>query len=95
LPALVPLVLGAVMAKLLRRVWTECGVRPAAEVPSGVEAVRRGSLLFLMNHGQQTVEVQTVGGSLELLSGSDPTGSDQVVLAPREVAIVQVGSLIS
>ena len=73
-----------VMAQLLRRVCTECGVRPAAEVPAGVEAVRRGSLLFLMNHGQQTVEVQTVAGSRDLLSESN-----QVVLGPREVAIVQ------
>jgi beta-galactosidase len=73
-----------VMAQLLRRVWTECGVRPVADVPAGVEAVRRGSLLFLMNHGQQTVEVQTVAGSLDLL-----TESNQVVLGPREVAIVQ------
>ena len=73
-----------VMAQLLRRVWTECGVRPVADVPAGVEAVRRGSLLFLMNHGQQTVEVQTVTGSLDLLSELN-----QVVLGPREVAIVQ------
>jgi len=73
-----------VMAQLLRRVWTECGVRPVADVPAGVEAVRRGSLLFLMNHGQQTVEVQTATGSLDLLSESN-----QVVLGPREVAIVQ------
>ena len=73
-----------VMAQLLRRVWTECGVRPVADVPAGVEAVQRGSLLFLMNHGQRTVEVLTVTGSLDLLSESN-----QVVLGPREVAIVQ------
>jgi len=67
----------AAMSQLLRQIWREAGVRPVAEVPAGVEAVRRGSLLFLLNHSRQTVEVQT------------PSGSERVALPPREVAIIQ------
>jgi len=73
----------AAMSPLLRRIWQEASVGPVAEVPEGVEAVRRGSLLFLLNHSQQAVEVQT------------PSGSDRVLLPPREVVIVQDDSLIS
>lgn len=73
----------AAMSPLLRRIWQEAGVRPVAEVPDGVEAVRRGSLLFLLNHRQQAVEVQA------------PSGSERVPLPAREVVIVQDDSLIS
>lgn len=81
----------AAMSQLLRRIWREAGVRPAAEVPAGVEAVRRsgsGSLLFLLNHGHQTAEVQTAAGALELVSGAR-LASDRIRLAPREVAIIR------
>jgi beta-galactosidase len=79
------------MSQLLRRIWSECGVRPVAEAPAGVEAVRRavpdGTLLFLLNHGGRPVEVSAAAGSLELLSGT-PLPSDRVLLAPREIAII-------
>jgi beta-galactosidase len=76
------------MSELLHRIWSEAGVHPAAEAPSGVEAVRRGSLLFLLNHGQQPVEVLAAAGSMELVSG-ERLASDRIMLGPREVAIVQ------
>lgn len=78
----------AAMSGLLQRIWREAGVRPAAEAPSGVEAVRRGSLLFLLNHGQQPVDVLAAAGSMELVSG-ERLASDRIMLGPREVAIVQ------
>jgi len=37
------------------------GVGPAADVPDGVEAVRRGDRLFVINH---TAEDVTVAGSM-------------------------------
>ena len=79
------------MSQLLRRIWSECGVRPVAEAPAGVEAVRRavpdGTLLFLLNHSQRPVEVSAPAGSLELISGAR-LPSDRVLLAPREIAII-------
>jgi len=81
----------AAMSGLLRRIWQEAGVRPVADAPAGVEAVRRRggeSLLFLLNHGQQPVEVRTAGGALELISGAQ-LPSDGLQLAPREVAIIR------
>src|SRR5262249_17781758 len=81
----------AAMSQLLRRIWQEAGVRPVADAPAGVEAVRRRggeSLLFLLNHGQQPVEVSTTAGALELISGAR-LPSDRLQLAPREVAIIR------
>ncbi len=45
----------------LARVVEEAGIRPAAEAPAGVEVVRRGDLLFVINH---TSEAATVQGTL-------------------------------
>ena len=40
----------ATLADLVATVAREAGVRPAADVPDGVEAVRRGDRLFVLNH---------------------------------------------
>jgi len=79
------------MSRLLGRIWQEAGVHPVADAPAGVEAVRRRggeSLLFLLNHGQQSVEVRTAAGAQELISGAW-LPSDRLQLAPREVAIIR------
>jgi beta-galactosidase len=47
------------LAAVVDAVLTEAGVEPeVADLPEGVEAVRRGDRLFLLNHGDQPVEVQ-------------------------------------
>jgi beta-galactosidase len=79
----------AAMAELLRRVCAECGVSAVAEAPAGVEAVRRGSLLFVLNHGRGEIEVPIPTGAQELLSGS-AQHSGRVRLPPRGVAIIQL-----
>jgi beta-galactosidase len=83
----------ASMARILRRAWTEAGVTPVAEAPPGVEAVRRftdaGCLLFLLNHGQDEVEVSVPSGGMELISGRR-LAADRLRLGRREVAIVEV-----
>ena len=49
----------ATLSNVLLEATAAAGVRPAAQVPAGVEAVRRGDLLFVINH---TAEDVTVAG---------------------------------
>lgn len=76
------------MERVLRSAWTDAGVSPAAEVPDGVEAVRRGDLLFLLNHGVDDVQVLVPSGCMELITGQ-ALETDRLRLGPRDVAIVQ------
>ena len=62
------------------------------EAPPGVEAVRRhtrdgGSLLFLLNHGDEAVTVAVPAGLGDLLSGSR-VGPEGLRLDPRGVAVL-------
>ena len=57
------------------------------DLPDGVEAVRRGDLLFLLNHGEGSAEIPGVHG-LELLTEQETGG--HVILAPRSAAVVQL-----
>ena len=60
---------------LLGRVATGAGVRPVLEgLPAGVEAVRRGELLFLLNHGRSPARVELPGRHLDLLTGAEADG---------------------
>jgi beta-galactosidase len=76
---------------LLQRVYEEAGVRPTAEVPPGVDAVRRQteteSFLFLLNHNQEAVEVRLPNPGRDLLTGTEH--DSQLILDPLEVAILQ------
>jgi beta-galactosidase len=75
---------------LLQRVCQEAGVRPTAQVPPGVDAVRRkteaASFLFLLNHNQEAVEVMLPNPGRDLLTGKEH--SLNLVLDPLEVAIL-------
>ncbi|WP_435138049.1 beta-galactosidase [Actinacidiphila sp. bgisy144] len=77
------------VAALLEQVLTGSGVRPVADAPDGVEAVRRvsaaGSYLFLLNHGRSEARVPAAGR--ELVGGREVTG--EVVVAARSVAVVR------
>ena len=76
---------------LLRRVCEEAGVRPTAEVPPGVDAVRRkteaASFLFLLNHNEEAVEVSLPNPGLDLLTGKEH--SSNLILDPLEVAVLK------
>lgn len=73
-------------AALLRLVCAHVRVRPViADLPDGVEAQRRGDILFLLNHGDRAAEVAGVMGT-DLLSGEACTG--HVVLAPRSALVM-------
>jgi beta-galactosidase len=76
---------------LLQRVYEEAGVRPTADVPPGVDAVRRrtedASFLFLLNHNQEAVEVRLPNPGRDLLAATEH--DLQLILDPLEVAILQ------
>jgi len=83
----------ATLAAMLRRAWTEAGVTPAAaDLPEGVEAVRRvageSRLLFVLNHGTEPVEVPVPGGGVDLLTGR-PVAEGRLDLPGLGVAIVK------
>ena len=87
------------MEQLLRRAWTEAGVTAVLDAPPGVEAVRRhtrdgGSLLFLLNHGDEAVTVAVPAGAGDLLSGSR-VGAQGLRLDPRGVAVLTEASNLS
>ncbi|MFJ3717831.1 beta-galactosidase [Streptomyces sp. NPDC090057] len=66
----------------------EAGVRPVLDgLPAGVEAVRRGELLFLLNHGREPVAVQVPGTHHELLTEAPVTG--EVILGRYGVAVLR------
>ncbi|WP_250400104.1 beta-galactosidase [Streptomyces cellostaticus] len=59
---------GATLRELVLRLGEEAGLRPVADVPDGIEAVRRsgpdGSYLFLVNHGEDPAKVLVEGTGL-------------------------------
>ena len=81
----------AAMKELLRSAWTRAGVKPVMEAAAGIEAVRRdvpgGSLLFLLNHSDATVEIAIPGEAVSLNGGKAMTGG-RLHLEPRDVAIL-------
>ncbi|MFE0249805.1 beta-galactosidase [Streptomyces sp. NPDC059010] len=73
---------------LLADIATGAGVRPTlAGLPAGVEAVRRGGLLFLLNHGRDGVTVQVPGRHRDLLTGAAVT--ERVQLERYGVAVLE------
>ncbi|MFJ9903816.1 beta-galactosidase [Streptomyces sp. NPDC101152] len=61
---------------LLAAVAAEAGVRPVLDgLPDQVEAVRRGDLLFLLNHGREPVTVEVPGSRRDLLTGAQVEGA--------------------
>lgn len=66
----------AALSGLLASVARETGVRPVLDgLPEGVEAVRRGELLFLLHHGPDAVTVPLPGRHRDLLTGTVTEGT--------------------
>ncbi|MDF6046368.1 beta-galactosidase [Streptomyces sp. JH14] len=73
---------------LLGRVAAEAGAAPVlAGLPEGVEAVRRGELLFLLHHGRGSVTVPVPGAYVDLLTGKTVDGN--VELGRYGVAVLR------
>ncbi|MEU1488675.1 beta-galactosidase [Streptomyces sp. NPDC005775] len=78
----------AALRGLLGDVVREAGVTPVlAGLPDGVEAVRRGDLLFLLHHGRDTVSVAVPGTYEDLLTGEKTV--DRVELGRHGVAVLR------
>ncbi|MFC8537715.1 beta-galactosidase [Streptomyces sp. NPDC057249] len=73
---------------LLADVVREAGVEPVlAGLPEGVEAVRRGELLFLLHHRREMVTVAVPGTYVDLLTGRAVT--DRIALGRYGVAVLR------
>ncbi|MFF2367104.1 beta-galactosidase [Streptomyces sp. NPDC058122] len=79
----------AALRALLAGAALSAGVRAVLDgLPEGVEAVRRGDLLFLLNHGRAPVTVEVPGSHRDLLGGASVRDSVRLerygaaVLAP-------------
>jgi beta-galactosidase len=73
---------------LLARVAADAGVRPVLDgLPAGVEAVRRGDLLFLLHHGREEVTVEVPGTHRDLLT--DTVVTDRVTLGRYDAAVLK------
>ncbi|THA79468.1 beta-galactosidase [Streptomyces sp. A0642] len=78
----------AALRALLGDAVREAGVEPVlAGLPDGVEAVRRGGLLFLLHHGRDTVTVTLPGAYEDLLTGHRADG--RVELGRHGVAVLR------
>jgi beta-galactosidase len=84
----------ATMARLLADVCSRAGVQPVAEVPPGVEAVRRQargkSYLFLLNHREAAVDVPLSAAGTNLIDGAQ-VHPGLLRLHPRGVAVLKEG----
>ncbi|MEU4875216.1 beta-galactosidase [Streptomyces sp. NPDC021608] len=78
----------AALRDLLARVAADAGVRPVLDgLPPGVEAVRRGDLLFLLHHGREPVTVALPGVHHDLLTGA--TVTDAITLGRYGAAVLR------
>ncbi|GAA4630444.1 beta-galactosidase [Actinoallomurus vinaceus] len=66
------------------------GVRPVAQVPEGVEAVRRGDHLFLLNHTGEVVTVAVPDAGVDLLTGTPHEG--ELRLEAQGVVVLRLGA---
>ncbi|GAA3929935.1 beta-galactosidase [Microbacterium soli] len=74
--------LDAVVARVLAEAAVTGPVPGIDVLPDGLEAVRRGDVLFLLNHGEHSVEVPVTAGSIDLLTGEET--ADVVGVAPGD-----------
>ncbi|TMR14664.1 beta-galactosidase [Nonomuraea turkmeniaca] len=78
----------AALGEITARALADAGVRGALpDLPPGVEAVRRGEVLFLLNHGPEPASVPIPDAAEDLLTGAAAEGL--VTLAPRAVAVLR------
>lgn len=80
----------ATLAAVVARVLDDAGVAPVLPgAPAGVEAVRRGEWLFLLNHNETEVTVPVPVGATDALTGSPLQESER--LTGRGVLVAHVG----
>jgi len=84
----------AALARLIKEACSKAGIEPAADVPQGVEAVRRylegKSILFLLNHREVAVDVPIQEAGTNLIDGAE-VHRGLIRLEPRGVAVIKEG----
>ncbi|MGW5971575.1 beta-galactosidase [Streptomyces sp. NPDC055186] len=76
------------LRELLTRIAAGAGVRPVLDgLPDQVEAVRRGELLFLLNHGREPVTVDVPGSHRDVLT--ETTVTDRLTLGRHGAAVLK------
>ena len=80
---------GAFYEKLLAKICTEKGIHAVLDTPDGVEATRRGSFLFLLNHTPDTHTVRSDGDYRDILTQSSVCAGQSIDLQGREVRILE------
>jgi beta-galactosidase len=82
------------MGRVLQMAWSAAGVESSADVPQGVEAVRRAgrgkSFLFLLNHRDVGVDVPITAAGANLVDGTE-VHPGLLHLDPRGVAVIREG----
>jgi beta-galactosidase len=82
------------MARVLEMARDAAGVEPVAQLPQGVEAVRRSgrgkSFLFLLNHRDAAVDVPIQQAGANLVDGAE-VHPGLLHLEPRGVAVIREG----
>lgn len=81
------------LAHLLGQVTGEAGALPVLRTPPAVEATRRtndrGTYLFLLNHGEEPVDVTLPAPGIDLLGGSREA-VPALTLGPRQPAVLRL-----
>lgn len=79
--------------RFMKRVFKEAGVSAPVEVPEGVEAAVRenekGKVVFLLNHGKDTVEVALPNAYVDLLRDTDYRAGDVIELETYGVVVLK------
>lgn len=79
--------------KFLMDICEKAGVEPVIDTPKGVEATLRenknGTFLFLLNHTDTEQSVKLVTGGTDVIRNVDYTDGDRVILAAKDVVIIQ------
>jgi beta-galactosidase len=79
----------ATLARLVERACRRAGIERRADLPRGVEAVRRGAYLFLISHLDRPVELELGAKRLDLLTGA--MVGPAAMLAPRDALVLADG----
>ena len=76
----------------LKEICDEGGITPVIEPQKNLEATERinenGRFLFLLNHGEEEIQVKLDRTGKELIRGKEYTSGEKVVLSKKDVKII-------